>query len=195
MPRGNGFDLLESVPERNFEVIFVTAYNQYAIKAFKYSAIDYILKPIDIDEFIKALEKAHQNCLKLHRINSNYDCLLENIKTPFPSKIALATLDNMEYISVSDIIRIEASGSYSKVFTKDNHSIMVSKSMKDFQDILEPEKFFRSHNSHIINMNHVRKFWFRDGGYLEMADKSNVPISRRKKEEFLSIMNKITGKG
>ncbi len=194
MPRGNGFDLLESLPQRNFEVIFITAYNHYAIKAFKYSAIDYILKPVDIDEFVAALEKARHRLSHPGSFESRYNSLNDNMRGPFPTKITLTTMDNMEFIKVADIIRIEANGSYCKVFFNGENTIMVSKSMKEFQDILEPETFFRSHNSHIININHVKRFWFRDGGYLELDDNSHVPISRRKKEEFLRIINKLTGK-
>lgn len=194
MPRGNGFDLLESLPNRNFEVIFVTAYNHYAIKAFKYSAIDYILKPIDIDEFVTALEKARNRLSMPGSFESRFSSLRSNLREAYPTKIALTTLDNMEFIDVTNIIRIEANGSYCNVFLNDNNSIMVSKSMKEFQDILEPDTFFRSHNSHIININHVKRFWFKDGGYLELDDNSNVPISRRKKDEFLKIVNRITGK-
>lgn len=194
MPRGSGFDLLESLPQRNFEVIFITAYNHYAIKAFKYSAIDYILKPIDIDEFIAALEKARHRVGTPGSFESRYISLTDNMRGSYPTKIALTTLDNMEFINVCDIIHIEANGSYCKVFISDQSNIMVSKSMKEFQDILEPEVFFRSHNSHIININHVKRFWFRDGGYLELNNGVNVPISRRKKDEFMKQMNRLTGK-
>jgi len=194
LPRGNGFDLLESLPQRNFEVIFITAYNHYAIKAFKYSAIDYILKPIDIDEFITALDKARQRLSTPGNFESRYNSLTDNMRGAAPTKIALTTVENMEFIKVIDIIRIEANGSYCKVFLSSDNSIMVSKSMKEFQDLLDPESFFRSHNSHIININHVKRFWFRDGGYLELDNGSHVPISRRKKEDFIKIINKMTGK-
>jgi two-component system LytT family response regulator len=192
MPRGNGFDLLEMLPERNFEIIFITAYNNFAIKAFKYSAIDYILKPIDIDEFIEAVDKAEKRINLLKNIPSKspdkYGVLLENIKTSKPTKIMVSTSEGQIYIDITKIIRIEAEGSYSSIFIKDAKKILVSKNLKEFENMLIDNNFYRPHNSHLINLEHVKKYVLKDGGYIEMTDETIVPISRRRKEAFIEKM-------
>lgn len=190
MPHGSGFDLLESIPERDFDVIFVTAYNNYAIKAFKFSAVDYILKPIDIQELINAVKKVEDSRNKLKKTYHNYNVLLENIKSTVPSKLAIPTTDGLEYINTEDIIRIEADRSYSNIFLKNGKKIMVSRSLIVFQDMLDDNKFFRTHKSHLINLNHVKKYFRFDGGYIEMIDNSKVSVSRRKKDDFIQIMKK-----
>lgn len=195
MPRGNGFDLLEMLPERNFEIVFITAYNNFAIKAFKYSAIDYILKPIDIDEFVQAVDKAEK------RINSSqprdpkdiskYDVLLENIQSSHPTKIMVPTSEGQIYLEIERILRIEAEGSYSTLFLKDKNKIMVSKNLKEFENMLSNNDFFRPHNSHLINLEHVKKYVLKDGGYIEMVDEMIVPISRRRKDSFIENMQEF----
>jgi len=197
MPRGNGFDLLEMLPERNFEIVFITAYNNFAIKAFKYSAIDYILKPIDIDEFVEAVEKAEKR-INLVKGNSapkedKYSVLLDNIKTSKPSKIMVSTSEGQIYIDISNILRIEAEGSYSTLFLKDNNKILVSKNLKEFENMLADNSFYRPHNSHLINLEHVKKYVLKDGGYIEMTDETIVPISRRRKEAFIEHMQNFIG--
>ncbi len=198
MPRGNGFDLLEMLPERNFEIIFITAYNNFAIKAFKYSAIDYILKPIDIDEFIEAVDRAEERIKRYKNRSENnnkkYDSLLENIHGSKPVKITVPTFEGQLYIEISDINRIEAEGSYSTIFLKEKKKILVSKNLKEFENMLSDNNFFRSHNSHLVNLEHVKKYVLKDGGYIEMIDKTIVPISRRKKEAFVEQMQEFIGK-
>ena len=192
MPRGNGFDLLEMLPERNFEVIFITAYNNFAIRAFKYSAIDYILKPIDIDEFVEAVSKAEK---RIALLKSNpqtgtdkYDVLLDNIKTSKPSKIMISTSEGQIYIEITNINRIEAEGSYSTLFLNNSKKVLVSKNLKEFENMLTDSSFYRSHNSHLINLKYVKKYVIKDGGYIEMEDKAIVPISRRRREAFVEKM-------
>ena len=195
MPRGNGFDLLEMLPERNFEIIFITAYNNFAIKAFKYSAIDYILKPIDIDEFIEAMDRAEQRILQYKKEpvkgDNKYDLLLENIKTNRPTKIMVPTSEGHIYIEIVNISRIEAEGSYSMLYLADDKKILVSKNLKEFENMLSDNHFFRPHNSHLINLEQVKKYVVKDGGYIEMADETIVPISRRRKESFIEKMQEF----
>jgi len=195
MPNGNGFDLLETISERNFSVIFVTAYNNHAIKAFKYSAIDYILKPIDIDDFILAINKVkHLKTTQLDSLNSKkIKLLLDNIKGNNSSKLVINTSDGVEYINLTDIIKIEGSGSYVKIVLKNGVNHIVSKNLKDFHYLIDSNSFYRTHNSFIINLEHVKKFCYKDGGYIEMIDGSAVPISRKKKEEFLKKMEDYSG--
>jgi two-component system LytT family response regulator len=194
MPNGTGFDLLTYFPEKDFDVIFITAFNHYAIKAIKFSAIDYILKPINITEFIEAvnrvIKKRSANSLTT---NENFEILLENLRTARPTRLVIPTSDGREYLNPKDIIRIEADRSYSWFFINDRRKILVSKHLKEFQDLLNDRNFFRPHNSHLINLEFVKKFVRIDGGYIEMSDGSQIPISRNRKDLFLAHMSRYTG--
>jgi two-component system LytT family response regulator len=192
MPHGSGFDLLSSFPEKTFDVIFITAYNHYAIQAIKFSAVDYILKPVNISELIEAVNKVEQKRSSLEYRNLNYSNLLENLKAPIPSKLAIPTTDGIEYLNTAEIIRIEADRSYSWFFLTDKKKYLVSRNLKEYQELLQDLNFFRPHNSHLINMIYVKKFIRHEGGYIEMTDGSNVPISRGKRDLFLLQMTKIS---
>jgi two-component system LytT family response regulator len=186
MPSGNGFELLNLLPDRGFEVIFVTAYNEYAIKAFRYSAIDYLLKPVDICELIQAVGK-----IRLHSVNpqrNNINILMENLGVGSPRKISLPTAMGFEYILIDDIIRIEAQRSYCFFYLSGKRKYLVSRCLNDYHQILGDRKFFRVHNSHLINMKHVKSYARSDGGFVEMSDRSQVPVSRTKKDFFLNAM-------
>jgi len=194
MPQGTGFDLLSYFPEKEFDVVFITAFNHYAIKAIKFSAVDYILKPINITEFIEAVNKVIQKRTNNSQHGQdNLKILMENLRSSHPSRLAIPTADGMEYLNPRDIIRIEADRSYSWFFLAGDRKILVSKHMKEFQDLLNDRYFFRSHNSHLINLRFVKKFVRRDGGYIEMTDGSQVPVSRNKKDLFLLHMAKFKG--
>ncbi len=185
MPHGTGFDLLESFPEKNFDVIFITAYNHYAIQAIKYSAVDYILKPINIEELVQAVEKVNENRFVPKDRELNYDALLQNLKTGTPSKLAIPTSEGMEFLNTRDIIRIEADRSYSWFYLKDGKKILVSRNLKEYQELLDERYFFRAHNSHLINLDYVKKYVRQYGGSIVMEDGSSVPISRTKKDIFM----------
>ncbi|NSW94665.1 MAG: response regulator transcription factor, partial [Bacteroidales bacterium] len=175
MPHGTGFDLLSYFPEKTFEVIFITAFNHYAIKAIKYSAVDYILKPVNITEFIEAVNKVlFKREEKNYSSNENLKTLIENLKTTHPSRLAIPTADGMEYLNPRDIIRIEADRSYSWFYVVGGRKILVSKHLKEFQYLLGDRNFFRSHNSHLVNLRFVRKYIRKEGGYIEMTDGSEV---------------------
>jgi two-component system LytT family response regulator len=194
MPNGTGFDLLAQFPEKEFDVIFITAFNHYAIKAIKFSAVDYILKPININEFIEAVSKVVKK--RSQRSSDNNDglkILMENLRSPMPSRLAIPTSDGMEYLNPKEIIRIEADRSYSWFYLNGNRKILVSKHLKEFQELLGDRNFFRSHNSHLINLKFVKKFIRKEGGYIEMNDNSMIPISRSKKDIFLSHMARFKG--
>ncbi|MBG0858468.1 MAG: response regulator transcription factor [Bacteroidales bacterium] len=194
MPHGTGFDLLTHFPEKDFDVVFITAFNHYAIKAIKFSAVDYILKPININEFIDAVNKVIQKRgSNLFRGNENIRVLLENLKTGLPSRLAIPTSDGMEYLNPRDIIRIEADRSYSWFFITGNRKMLVSKNLKEFQDLLNDRYFFRPHNSHLINLKYVKKYVRREGGYIEMTDGSEIPVSRNRKDLFLVHMSRFKG--
>jgi two-component system LytT family response regulator len=192
MPHGSGFDLLAKFPQKTFDVVFITAFNHYAIKAIKFSAVDYILKPINISEFIEAVDKVLHKRLSGSSRNTNYFELLENLKSETPSKLAIPTSDGMEYLKTDDIIRIEADRSYSWFLLKDKRKILVSKNLNQYQELLSDQHFFRPHNSHLINLNHVKKYIRHEGGIIEMDDGSQVPISRTRRDLFLSQMSKLS---
>lgn len=188
MPHGNGFDLLDGLTERNFKIIFTTAYNHYAIKAIKYNALDYLLKPLDIDEVIAVVDKIEK--LKESNVETNikYISLLESIRQSPLKKITLPTNEGIEVFNLDDVIKVEADGSYTKIFLKNKKTIFVSKILKEIEDLLHQQTFFRAHNSFLINLDHIARYLNKDGGYIEMIDGSLIPLSRRKKIEFLEIL-------
>jgi two-component system LytT family response regulator len=194
MPDGTGFDLLELFPEKNFDVVFITAFNHYAIKAIKFSAVDYILKPVNINEFIGSMKKVAQRKSESDTSsNESYKILLENLKTPTPSRLAIPTSEGMEYLNPKEIIRIDADGSYSRFYLSGGRKILVSRNLKEFQDLLGDRYFFRSHNSCLVNLRFVRKYIKKDGGYIEMLDGSQAPVSRNRKDLFLIHMERFKG--
>jgi two-component system LytT family response regulator len=192
MPHGTGFDLLSSFPEKSFDVIFITAFNHYAIQAIKFSAVDYILKPINISELIEAVKKVQEKRHSNEYQNLNYQALLDNIKAPRPSKLAIPTAEGIEYLSTGNIIRLEADRSYSWFYMTDGKKHLVSRNLKEYQELLTDMNFFRPHNSHLINLEHVHRFIRHEGGYIEMSDGSTVPISRGKRDLFLVQMARIS---
>jgi two-component system LytT family response regulator len=194
MPNGTGFDLLAQFPEKDFDVVFITAFNHYAIKAIKFSAVDYILKPININEFIDAVNRVvKKRSERSTQGNENLKILMENLRSSLPSRLAIPTADGMEYLNPKDIIRIEADRSYSWFFLTGGRKILVSKHLKEFQELLSDRYFFRSHNSHLINLKYVKKFVRREGGYIEMTDGAMISISRNRKDLFLAHMAKFKG--
>jgi two-component system LytT family response regulator len=194
MPNGTGFDLLTHFPEKKFDVVFITAFNHYAIKAIKFSAVDYILKPININEFIEAVGKVIQKRSDVsYHGDESIKMLMENLKSAAPSRLAIPTADGMEYLNPKEILRIEADRSYSWFYLTGNRKILVSKHLKEFQELLGDRNFFRSHNSHLINLKHVRKYVRKEGGYIEMQDGAQIPISRNKKDLFLIHMSRFKG--
>ncbi len=196
MPNGTGFDLLKHYPEKEFDVIFITAFNHYAIKAIKYSAFDYILKPVNINEFIDSVSRVvnkHSSGKQYGKVS--YEALLENLRTIHPTKLVIPVSDGREYLDTNTIIRIEADRSYSWFFLNDKRKILVSKNLKEFEDLLNDRNFFRPHNSHLINLDFVRKFVRQDGGYIVMCDGSQIPVSRNRKDLFLLQMSRYTTQG
>lgn len=192
MPHGSGFDLLAGFPEKNFDVIFITAFNHYAIRAIKFSAVDYILKPININEFIEAVKRVEEARKDKISRNVNFSTLIENLQTSLPSKLAIPTSKGMEYLNTKEIIRIEADRSYSWFFLEGDIKHLVSRNLKEYQELLSDRNFFRTHNSHLINLEHVKKYIRHEGGYVEMTNGSTVPISRGKKDLFLEHMGRIS---
>jgi two-component system LytT family response regulator len=192
MPHGSGFDLLAQFPKKMFDVIFITAFNQYALKAIKFSAVDYILKPININEFVEAVDKVVEKRTQLINLNINYGELLENLKSTLPTKLAIPTFEGMEYLNTKEIVRIEADRSYCWFHLTEKRKYLVSKNLKDYQDLLSDRNFFRPHNSHLVNLGFVKKYVRQEGGYIEMTDGSQIPISRIKRDLFLQQMDRMS---
>lgn len=194
MPNGTGFDLLTRFPDKDFDVIFITAFNHYAIKAIRFSAIDYILKPININEFIEAVGKVvKKRQERSSKGNEGLQVLMENLRSALPSRLAIPTADGMEYLNPKDVIRIEADRSYTWFYLNGGRKILVSKHLKEFQELLGDRYFFRSHNSYLVNLKYVKKFIRRDGGFIEMNDGAMIPLSRNRKDIFLAQMAKFRG--
>jgi two-component system, LytTR family, response regulator len=186
LPDGSGFDLLSRFEIIDFDVIFITAYNEYAIKAFKFSAIDYLLKPVDIDELIAAVSKAQQlNTLR----NAKYKTLLENVSSPTAKKISVPIRGGMAFVNIEDIIRLEADGAYTIIVEKDGKQHTSTRYLKEYESLLDNNLFFRIHASHLINLEKVKALKREDGLFVEMADGSKLEISRRRKDEFLEKLN------
>jgi two-component system, LytTR family, response regulator len=189
MPGMSGIEMIESFTDRKFEVVFVTAYNQYAIKAIKLSAIDYILKPINIPDLINVVEKLKKEI----KSDPEKDDKIRNLKAALSGKISIPSQEGPEYIKIQDIVRVEADGSYTLIFTIDGKSRMVTRNLKSIQDSLDIGNFYRTHKSHIINLEHIVKYSpLKDGGIIKMIDGSEIPVSRNVKSDLSEILNKFT---
>ncbi len=187
MPYGNAFDLLDKLMPIDFEVIFITAFNEYAIKAFKYSALDYLLKPVNINELEIAINKAVER-IGTKTLNAQLNNLLQNLqkKNETMRKVALHKKEGLIFVPVEDIIRCEASGAYTFFFVKGHGKIISSKNMKEYEAILPESIFFRAHHSHMINLGEIKKYHRGRGGFVEMNDGAKIDIAVRRKESFLS---------
>jgi two-component system LytT family response regulator len=185
MPYMNGFELLEKIPQVNFELIFTTSYDQYAIKAIRFSALDYLLKPIDREDLINAVNRAIQK--KRHPLPLQLEILLQKLNHPSASflKIAVPTMDGLQMISVDSIISCESSSNYTTIFQKNNQKSIASRTMKEVEEMLEDHPFLRVHRSYIVNLNEVNKYVKGEGGYLLMSDGSKIDVSRSYKETLL----------
>ncbi|MFT4683053.1 MAG: two-component system LytT family response regulator [Flavobacteriales bacterium] len=185
MEDGTGFDLLEKIRSPQFQVIFTTAFDEFAIKAFKYSAIDYLLKPIDPDELIEAVSKVKRTP------SEQIEHLMEYRKRGSTDRLTLSSLDGITVVKMANILRLESESNYTNFHLATGERILVPRSMKEFEALLPKSTFFRSHQSHIINLDFVKKFVKEDGGYILMSDGTEVLVARRRKDEFLSF---LTGK-
>lgn len=183
-----GFDVLKGVHETTFEVIFTTAFEKYAVQAFRFGAIDYLLKPIDEDDFKLALDKLNQK-IQAKDFSKKVKVLLDNIsKNDVQKKITIPTLEGLEFLEVANIIRCEADINYTIIHTKDGRKMMVSKTLKSFEALLVNCKFFRVHNSHLINLDYIKKYTKGKGGYVTLIDNSTIEVSIRRKDEFLKAI-------
>jgi two-component system LytT family response regulator len=192
MSDGSGFDLIEKLSKEgiiDFQIIFTTAHNEYAIKAFKFSAIDYLLKPVDPEELVQAVKKikkpSQQDLMK-----ENLSVLMESMKgiQTASKRIALNSIDKVQVVNINDIIQCESQRNYTLFYLINKKQILVTRTLKEFEDILEGDEFLRVHHSHLINLKHLREYVKIDGGYAVMSDQSQVPVSVRKKEQLMKIL-------
>ena len=190
MPGMNGFELLEKCPHTNFEIVFTTAYNEYAIKAIRHSALDYLLKPIDKDELKLAVLRA-----KEHKVNKPADRindLLDRLQIKKHSKrFAAATMEGLIMVNEDDILYCESDSAYCKLFFIDGKTLLLSKTLKDVEEVLHHDVFCRIHNSYLINLNYVQKYIKGEGGEVIMNNGINLPVSRTRKQDFLKLLERI----
>lgn len=186
MQDGSGFDLLEIVPNINFKVIFTTASDAFAIKAFRYSAVDYLMKPVDPDELMEAVKKLKEdNAGQAESLS----LLSDTMKTgQLSDRIALHTMEKIHITKIEDIIRCESMGNYTQFFFTGNQKLLVTKTLKEFDKLLVEHQFIRVHQSHLINAAQIKEFVKIDGGYILMSDGTKVPVSVRKKAAVIKLL-------
>ncbi|NDI97619.1 response regulator transcription factor [Flavobacterium sp. LaA7.5] len=193
---GTGFDILEQLMQKrgsiNAHVVFITAHEQYAVKAFRFSALDYLLKPVDPEDLRMVIEKI-KKVLNDNESFAHIDLLLENIRKKVDKfkRIALSTAEGIHLFEVSDIIRLESQDNYTKFYIKDNKPVLISKTLKEYEDLLSEQGFERIHQSHLINLAYLKSYIKKDGGYAVMADNSHLPISQRKKERLQELLRTL----
>jgi len=192
MNDGTGFDLLEKLERVDFKVIFITAYQEFALKAIKFSALDYILKPVDPEELIKAIINAEEQLVETQQTQLQH--LRESLKSNKQSekKILLKTAGSIHLISLDDIYYCEADGGYTRFYTRNDQRILVSKPLAEYEELFSDYGFFRVHKSFLVNLQKVQRFGKEDGGYLVMDGAMKVPVASRKKEQLMQLLEKIT---
>lgn len=188
MPRMSGFKMLEQIAEVDFEVIFITAYNHYAINAIRISAFDYLVKPVAIEDLQQTVERLGNFSLKKTRERAKL--LKQNLANPKSQEdhIAIPTNDGLEFIQIKQIIRIESSSNYSKLILMSGQQLLVTRQLKDFEELLQDYRFYRVHHSHLVNLNFIAKYIRGDGGQITMRNGDTIDVSRRKKEVFLKLI-------
>ena len=191
MQDGTGFDLLSIYGKLDFNVVFVTGHDAYAIKAFKYSAIDYILKPVDPEELKSAIEKA-KNSPNVDEQNLTVSNLVENKeKADLEKKVVLKDTETVYLVSIREIIRCESEANYTKFYLLDGRKLTISKTLKEYDQLFENQSFFRAHQSHLVNLMHFDRYEKREGGTLVMKDGSTLPVAVRKKEALMKALEKL----
>ena len=186
---GTGFDILEILGSISFQVIFTTASDEFAIKAFKFSAVDYLLKPVDPDELIVAVQKVSK---VNNSTQENYDLLLNTVKEQSaPKRMALHTLEKIHVTDIADIVRCESNGNYTTFYFRNGQKLLVTKTLKEYDQMLSEYKFARVHQSHLINAQQIKEFVKVDGGYIVMRDGSKIPVSLRKKSVVMKLLEEL----
>ncbi|MFA6245955.1 MAG: LytTR family DNA-binding domain-containing protein [Mucilaginibacter sp.] len=188
----SGFDLLKQLGDIDFEIIFVTAYDQYGIQAIKFAALDYLLKPIDIDELKQAVDKARKAIGQKHkneRLNHLLDYLKDDKKAP--ARIALPMFSETRYVNITNIVRCEADNTYTKFVITGGEHILVSKTLKEYADMLTGHGFIRAHQSHLVNMSYIKSWLREDGGSLLLTDNTKIPVSKLNREKVKAALSGV----
>lgn len=186
-----GFDLLKQLPAIKFDLIFTTAFERYAVQAFKFSAIDYLLKPVDPDDLVQAIEKVEKK-QSSNELSGKLDALFHNLKNShdLSKRIAIPTSTGLRFVQAADIVRCQSEANYTIIFLKDKQKITVAKTLKEFEDLLSEHNFYRVHNSHLINLAFIKTYNRGKGGFVCMNDDSVIEVASRRKEDFLK---RLTG--
>lgn len=184
---GSGFDLLDILHDIPFKIIFITASDAHAIKAFRYAAIDYLLKPIDPDELMASIARYKEQNLNE---NEKYKLLNDSLKEQHKphERLALHTQDKIHIVNINDIIRCESNVNYTEFFFQNGKKLLVTRTLKDFEDLLSDQGFFRVHQSFLVNTKYIKEFQKEYGGFLLMSDGSSIPVSTRKRPEVLRML-------
>lgn len=190
MPDGTGFDLLKMIPQKNFEVIFITAHEEFAIKAIKFSALDYILKPVDPDDLKEAVLRAI-NTIDHKKEESQFEALQQNMQPMQKRRLVLKTQESVHVVDLDKIIRCEADRNYTSFFLTEGKKILVSKTLKDYETLLTGHNFLRVQQSHLINLDYVDRYDKGNGGSVVMKDGSEVPLSPAKRDIFFKILENL----
>jgi two-component system LytT family response regulator len=187
MPHMNGFEMLQQLPAISFQIIFTTGYDAYAIKAIRFSALDYLLKPIEREELKRAVAKIHQ--LPPPNLAQQFDLLLQQLKnkTAVLQKIALPTLDGFKLVPLERILRCESDGNYTHVVLKNGEKLLICRQLKEMEQLLEGHPFLRIHHSHLINLNEITQYVRGEGGWVVMSDHTSVNVSRSRKDALLKL--------
>lgn len=192
----SGFDILEEMDKNEEqhlpEVVFITAHDEFAIKAIKFSALDYLLKPIDPEDLVTAVRRIEKE-KGLPKKAANFNVLVENIRqaSDSPKKIVIPTSDGMHVLKVSEIVRLESSSNYTTFHLQNDKSLLASKTLKEFDSLLTTYNFYRVHKSHLVNMNFLKRYVQTDGGYLILEDGSKIPVANRKKEQLMQTLRSL----
>ncbi len=187
---GTGFHVLQKLKNRDFILIFITAFNEFAIQAIKFSAIDYILKPINEFEFKAGVERAIQEIEK-HESSGSLDLLLNNFRNNTDKKLVLRTAQDMHVVNINSVVRCMADNAYTTFYLDSGEKIMVSKGIGEYAELLASFGFVRPHQSHLVNLNYIKKLDKTDGGFLILKDKTEVPVSSRQKPSLIELLNKL----
>jgi two-component system LytT family response regulator len=192
MDDGTGFDLIKQLEPVDFKVIFITAYDEYAIHAIKFSALDYLLKPVDPDDLVEAVNRAEKLVLK--ELNQQLDALADNVATHdrLKKKIILKTFDHIHLVNVSDIVYCESDNNYTRFHLANAKTILVSTTLKEYEGMLSEYGFFRAHRSYLVNLGYIETFEKAEGGAIILRNNIKVPVSSRKKEQLLELLDRIS---
>lgn len=183
-----GFDYLQSLNTIDFNLIFTTAFEKYALEAIKFSALDYLLKPISQEAFNTSIKKFEDTKLLLE-INKKLDTLLSNLNNTNVKKLCIPTLNGIDFVELNDILYLESDINYTNIILKNKDKILVSKTLKSYEELLSNSDFFRVHNSYLVNLNHIKKYTKGKGGYITLTNNENIDVSHRRKDMFLKIIN------